>query len=190
VARDAVERISEGRARRGPPLVLLPAVWVGAAVGAALAYFFDPDRGRGRRAQTRDRFTAYLRRTGEGAGRRARWSQGPIAGLGARIAGAFSTPEPMNDATLAAKVESELFRDPKVPKGRININAEQGTVVLRGVVDSPDQIEHLLAQTASIEGVREARSLLRTADEPVEAPLERPRKTPVRAAGATGSESG
>ena len=41
------------------------------------------------------------------------------------------------------RVESELFRDPSVPKGRLNINAEHGVVVLRGVTDSPDQIRTL-----------------------------------------------
>jgi len=94
----------------------------------------------------------------------------------------------MNDATLVAKVESELFRDPKIAKGRININAEQGTVVLRGVVDSPAQIEHLLAQTVSIDGVRVARSLLRTPDEAAAKTVERPGKSPAAVGSTTGSE--
>ena len=184
--RTSIDRRTSSRARRGPPSVPLPAVWVGAAAGAALTYFLDPDRGKGRRAQARDRLAAFLRRTGERAGRRARWSQGPIEGLAARIAGTFSPPEPVNDATLAAKVQSELFRDPTVPKGAININAENGTVILRGVVDSRDQIERLLAQTASIQGVRVARSLLRTAEEAVEIPLERQGESPVPVAGGMG----
>jgi hypothetical protein len=181
----AIDRRARGRARRGPPMVPLPAIWIGAAAGAALAYFLDPDGGKGRRAQTRDQIAAFLRRSGERASRQARWSQGPIEGLAARIAGAFSQPESMNDATLAAKVESKLFRDPTVPKGRINVNAENGTIILRGVVDSRDQIEQLLTQTASIEGVRVARSLLRTADEPVETPVERQGESPVAVAGGT-----
>jgi hypothetical protein len=180
--KNAIDRRTSGR-RRGPPMVPLPAIWAGAAAGAALTYFFDPDRGKARRAQTRDRLAAFLRRSGERAGRRARWTKGPIAGVAARIAGTFSKAEPMNDATLTAKVESQLFRDPKVPKGRININAENGTVVLRGVAETRDQIEHLLAQTASIDGVRVARSLLRTADEPVETAIERQGKLPIPVAG-------
>jgi hypothetical protein len=180
--KNAIDRRTSGR-RRGPPMVPLPAIWAGAAAGAALTYFFDPDRGKARRVQTRDRLAAFLRRSGERAGRRARWTKGPIAGVAARIAGTFSKAEPMNDATLTAKVESQLFRDPKVPKGRININAENGTVVLRGVAETRDQIEHLLAQTASIDGVRVARSLLRTADEPVETAIERQGKSPMPVAG-------
>jgi hypothetical protein len=189
VASKTTDRIPIGRARRRPPLVPFPAVWVGAVAGAALAFFLDPDRGKSRRAQARDRLAAGLRKSSQRAGRRARWSQGPIAGLGARLAGAFSSREPMNDATLAAKVETELFRDPDVPKGRININAENGTVILRGVAQSRDQIEHLLAQTASIDGVRVARSLLRTPDEPVETAIERHGESRAPVAGTAGQGS-
>ena len=188
MGKDASRRMTEGRTRRRPPMVPLPGVWVGAAGGAALAYFLDPDRGKGRRAQARDRLAAVVRRTGNRVERRPRWSQGPIAGLAAKVASTFSSREPMNDATLTAKVESELFRDAKVPKGRINVNAEKGTVILRGIAETRDQIEHILAQTASIEGVRVARSLLRTPDEPVETPIERPGEAAQQVAAAAGSE--
>ena len=187
MATDATKRMTERRPRRRPPMVPLPAVWVGAAGGAALAYFFDPDRGKSRRARTRDRLAPFVRRMGIDMSRRAKWSQGPLAGLGSKVVGAFSRREPMNDATLTAKVESELFRDPTIPKGRININAEDGTVVLRGVAESRDQIEDLLEQTASIQGVRVARSLLRTPDESVETAIERPGEAGVRVASAAGS---
>lgn len=42
----------------------------------------------------------------------------------------FATPTPpeYDDATLAQKVMSELFRDPHVPKGAINVNPENGVV--------------------------------------------------------------
>jgi hypothetical protein len=67
--------------------------------------------------------------------------------------------------TLAHKVETELFRDPTVPKGRMNVNAENGTVVLRGVANSRDQIERIILATMAIDGVRGVQSLLRTPDE-------------------------
>ena len=171
------------RARRGPPTVPLPFVWLGALGGAIAVYFLDPDRGKSRRAQARDQLAGFARDIGRSAERRVRWSRGPIAGLGARLAGAFETTQPMDDATLAHKVESELFRDPSVPKGRININAENGTVILRGVADSRDQIEKLLGATASVEGVRIARSLLRTPDEPVETAMERRGRSPAEIVG-------
>jgi len=95
----------------------------------------------------------------------------------------------MNDATLAAKVESELFRDASVPKGRINVNAENGTVILRGIAASRDQIEKLLATTASIDGVRIARSLLRTPDDATETAIEREGSSRTPVAGAIGGDS-
>jgi hypothetical protein len=184
---NAQSKLGQSQNRRRAPMVPLPLVWLGAAVGAGLVYFLDPDRGKGRRAQTRDRLAATFRRAGRAAGKRRRLSQGPITGLAARVAGAVSSRESMNDATLTAKVESELFRDAEVPKGRINVNAENGTVILRGVAESRDQIEQLLAQTASIAGVRVARSLLRTDDEPVETAIERPGKAAIALSGDTGS---
>ena len=42
---------------------------LGAAMGAALAYFFDPETGNRRRSMTRDRVLAFFRRTGLQAGR-------------------------------------------------------------------------------------------------------------------------
>lgn len=74
--------------------------------------------------------------------------------------------ERYDDATLAHKVESELFRDPSIPKGRLNINAENGVVILRGRVDSSAQVEQAMAATLAIRGVRTVRSILRADDEP------------------------
>ena len=41
---------------------------------------------------------------------------------------------PTDDVTLRDRAESILFRDPKVPKGTINLSAERGILVLRGEV--------------------------------------------------------
>ena len=175
--------IPQVRARRGPPTVPLPILGLGALGGAIAAYFLDPDRGRSRRAQARDQLAGLARRYGRSAGRQARWSQGPISGLAARLSNVLERPEPIDDVTLAHKVETELFRDPTVAKGRININAENGTVILRGVADSRDQIEKLLATTAGIDGVHIARSLLRTPDEAVETAIERRGRSPAEILG-------
>ncbi len=69
-------------------------------------------------------------------------------------------PEGLDDATLVDRVESEIFRDPAVPKGRLNINAEQGRVVLRGQVDQPEQISALDAAVRQVPGVRDVENLL------------------------------
>jgi osmotically-inducible protein OsmY len=66
----------------------------------------------------------------------------------------------VDDATLVDKVESEIFRDPTAPKGRININAERGRVVLRGEVDQPEQISALEAAVREVPGVKDVENLL------------------------------
>ncbi len=48
-----------------------------------------------------------------------------------------TVPPDYDDATLAQKVMTELFRDPHVPKGAINVNAENGVVLLRARSRSP-----------------------------------------------------
>jgi osmotically-inducible protein OsmY len=71
-----------------------------------------------------------------------------------------------NDASLAAKVESELFRDPDLPKGDININVEQGVVVLRGEVADAGTSERLEKSARAIPGVWEVENLLHLPGEP------------------------
>ena len=57
-------------------------------------------------------------------------------------------------------MESAIFRDPAVPKGRININAERGRVVLRGEVDQVEQISALEAAARQMLGVTDVENLL------------------------------
>ena len=59
-----------------------------------------------------------------------------------------------DDVTLAHKVESVVFRDRKFPKGRVNINAEQGQVFLRGQLDRPELIHDLEEAVRKVPGVR------------------------------------
>jgi hypothetical protein len=74
-----------------------------------------------------------------------------------------TTPGPaggeLNDPALKAKVESELFRDPDVPKDRILIGVAGGVVTLRGDLGS-EQAEKLISRAEEIEGVREVENLL------------------------------
>jgi osmotically-inducible protein OsmY len=73
-------------------------------------------------------------------------------------------PQP-DDVTLARKVESEIFRDAEVPKGKVNVNAEHGKIVLRGEVDSPELIEQLVGKARKVQGVEEVENLLHTPGE-------------------------
>ena len=75
-------------------------------------------------------------------------------------------PKQLDDATLARKVESELFRDPQIPKGEINVNVQRGVVQLRGAVPTRDMLEALVERTRAIQGVLEVESLLHLPSEP------------------------
>jgi osmotically-inducible protein OsmY len=140
---------------------------LGAAMGAALEYFFDPDAGNRRRSMTRDRVIAFFRRTGRKAGRAGQAAKSQAYGMTKKAAQLKEQQkEQPDDATLARKVETELFRDADVPKGDINVNAEDGVVFLRGQVDDESVIEALGSSARKIHGVREVENLLHTPGSP------------------------
>jgi osmotically-inducible protein OsmY len=105
-------------------------------LGAALTYFFNPLEGQRRRAKVAGHIKGLL----------ARAEEGP-------------KPQP-DDVTLAHMVESELFRDEQVPKGQINVNAENGKIYLRGEVGEQEMIRDLEERARSIHGVQEVENLL------------------------------
>jgi osmotically-inducible protein OsmY len=108
---------------------------LGGALGALLAYFFDPQNGNRRRHVAVNRTTGLLR-------------------AGIRKAKDF------DDATLADKIRSEVFRDPALPKGKVNVNVQNGVVQLRGEVPRAELIEDLVKQTRKVHGVRDVENLL------------------------------
>jgi osmotically-inducible protein OsmY len=139
---------------------------LGAALGAAAALLFDPDRGRGRRVRLADQAGALARHTRRSARRQRRLilarANGSISALRAR--GQASSPA--NDATLKERIESELLRDRAIPKGAININAEQGIVVLRGEVPDAAMRATLEERAGAIRGVWYVENLLHLPGEP------------------------
>ncbi len=127
------------------------------ALGAALAYFFDPDSGRRRRRIAVDKAGKYLRQGSRQVGGATAQAQG----LKAKATHRQEEPKPQpDDVTLARKVETEIFRDGDVPKGQINVNAEDGVVYLRGEVEKPDMIEELESKARNVQGVLGVENLL------------------------------
>jgi BON domain-containing protein len=140
---------------------------LGAALGGALAAFvLDPERGGTRRARLADQAGALARRASRELGRIGRFGGSLAAGKLQAVRNRGSVKTMPNDAALANKVESELFSDPQIPKGQMNINVEQGTVVLRGEVATREEIDQIEARARRIPGVWEVRNLLHTADTP------------------------
>jgi osmotically-inducible protein OsmY len=139
----------------------------GVATGAALVYFFDPKMGNRRRSTIRDRVLAFFRRTGRQAGRAGQTAKSQAYGMTQKAVHLKERPkEQPDDATLTAKVETELFRDAEIPKGDINVNAENGVVYLRGQVEDESLIEALGKSATKIQGVRGVENLLHTPGTP------------------------
>ena len=133
----------------------------GSVVGAGVMYFFDPAQGRRRRAQARDRSFAAVRHGGRRLGKTARRRLSDLAGYANRLGhwrpGEAAAP---NDAALVQRVQSVVFRDRDLAKGRINVNAEDGVVVLRGALDRPEQIRELEDKVRQVDGVTDVKSHL------------------------------
>ena len=135
----------------------MPLFALAGAIGAAIAYFFDPDNGRKRRHVAADKAGKYFRQ----ASRQAQGAAAQAQGLKAKATHlkAQEKDQP-DDVTLARKVESEIFRDSDVSKGQVNVNVEDGVVYLRGELDQLDLIEDLAAQARKVQGVLAVENLL------------------------------
>jgi osmotically-inducible protein OsmY len=130
-------------------------------LGAALTYFFDPQQGRRRRAMARDRFAAFFRRRARKAEQVGRAASAQAEGMVQKAKHLKEEPKPQpDDVTLARKVETEIFRDADVPKGQINVNAENGKVYLRGEVQQPEMIRDLEERARKVQGVQDVENLL------------------------------
>lgn len=146
--------------RRGGRGRVAAGLAAGCAAGAGLLYFLDPVSGRRRRKLVVDRTAGRLRHGLRRTVRAARGVQATAYGLSQRLTHLREEPKDLDDTTLARKVESELFRDPQVPKGDINVNVQRGVVQLRGSVPSRDMLETLVARARAVQGVREVENLL------------------------------
>jgi BON domain len=156
-----------GVARRRKPRFLR-----GFLYGMLAAYFLDPQLGHGRRALARDRLRSRLRRAIRRGERVQRYAAATARGKTQAFLHRREMPKPPpDDATLAHKVETIVFRDPGVPKGQISVNAEDGVVWLRGEVPSQAMLDALVERTRSVAGVRRVESLLHLPGQP--APMHR-----------------
>jgi len=150
-----------GRATRKEPKSRRFRVWLfGATVGAAATYFGDPQNGRRRRSLARDRGLAFARRTSSRAEQAGQAAASDAYGVTQKLQHRTEDTKDFDDTTLARKVETEIFREPDVPKGQINVNAADGVVFLRGEVESTEMIDQLVERTRKVEGVQEVENLL------------------------------
>ena len=86
---------------------------------------------------------------------------GQAKGMAGSVPGVGRDPaeQRLNDPALAAKVESEVFRDQQIPKDKLSLNAENGVVYLRGEVPDQDTMDELVARARKIDGVKGVENL-------------------------------
>jgi hypothetical protein len=170
-ARSALQRRGRRAADRRTA-VMMPAAAAagGLALGALLEYFLDPRTGRRRRHIARDRALSQLRRGERRAAVRARRAESHAVGVVRRTINARRRQaEPFDDLTLAQKVESQLHRRAGIPKGQVSVNAEDGVVFLRGVLEHQDDIERVADAAWRIAGVRAVENLIHAIGTPAPA---------------------
>jgi osmotically-inducible protein OsmY len=137
-----------------------------AALGAGLMFFFDPHSGNRRRAMVGDRTAGLFRRGWRRAERTGRAVSAEAYGVSQKVQHLQEEPKELDDATLARKVETEIFREPAAPKGSVDVNAENGTVYLRGEVDTWDMVRDLERAARRVQGVKDVENLLHLPGQP------------------------
>jgi len=127
----------------------------GIGLGAMAMYFWDPDRGRARRAQKQGRIAGKvrsggqsLRSAGSAIGDRAR-------GLTAEMRGRLSD-EVVTDRQLAERVRAELGHHAG-SLSHLEVEAHGGEVTLRGRASgiSPDKVVRVVEHVRGVETVRD-----------------------------------
>lgn len=141
--------------RRGPMVLLLLA---GAGVGYLAAYLLDPERGRSRRTEIARRLGGIGLEANRMAQRTTVRATDKASGIKSRVLSRTGSAE-TDDLTILDRVESEVFRDPAIPKGDINVMVVEGKAVLRGQVEEP-QIGAIEAAVRKVVGVKEVENLL------------------------------
>lgn len=138
----------------------------GAGVGAGLMYLLDPQGGGRRRALMRDKATHALNKSGDALRKTSRDLGNRSRGLAANVS-RLRSDQP-SDLVLADRVRSKMGRHVSHP-GAIAVTAEEGRVILRGAVLA-SEVDHLLAATRSVRGVREVDNRLDVYEEPDSVP--------------------
>jgi hypothetical protein len=164
--------VPQPKPRRGRMVVLLVA---GAGIGYLAAYFLDPERGRGRRAEVVRRLGGVGLEANRMAQRTTVLATDKAAGIKSRVLSRSDNSE-TDDLTLLDRVESEVFRDPTIPKGDINVMVVEGKAVLRGEVPEK-QIGAIEVAVRKVVGVKDVENLLHTPGTPA------PNKASARVAG-------
>lgn len=129
-----------------------PGVLAGVALGAAAAYFADPNRGRRRRAHARDRAHHLVRTAADAIDRSLRDLTNRVHGLAAQVLDCAMCSH-IPDEVLVERVRTRLGRLVSHP-GAIDVRVADGHVMLGGDVLAAE-VDHLRGRIRHMAGVRE-----------------------------------
>jgi hypothetical protein len=129
----------------------------GAGVGASLMYLLDPDRGRRRRAITRDKAKSVVRHGGDALSRAARDLENRARGTVSVVRTKWSG-DSVGDDVLIARVRTQLGRVVSHP-GAIEVGSEQGCITVSGTI-LKREVDALIEAISKVPGVREIRNEL------------------------------
>jgi len=135
----------------------------GVALGAALVFVLDPDRGGRRRALVRDKIVCGSRLTGEALDATMRDMQNRARGIAATARGRLRHEE-VDDRRLVERVRARLGRVCSHPHA-IDVEVRDGEVTLRGPALA-DEVHSLLTTAASVRGVHSVVNDLEPHDSP------------------------
>lgn len=137
----------------------LRTIVVSGALGAALAYLFDPEMGSTRRARLLDQLGGAVRQGRRELDRTARRIENGARGAVAQFDKA-DRPAPTDDLTVLSRVESVLFGMPDFPRGSVNAEVVDGRLILRGEVKDDEQAREIVQAATRVGGVVAVESLL------------------------------
>lgn len=130
---------------------------IGGLLGAAAMYMLDPRMGNRRRALLRDQLVKARNEATEAAQDTAEQLQDRAQGAAATARRTFDQ-QPVSDATLVARIRSELGRVSTHP-GAIEVTAANAMVVLSGHVLA-SEVERIMSAVRSVPGVKSAENRL------------------------------
>lgn len=140
---------------------------LGAAAGAAAARYLSSSTAEKLKTQAASTATSAASTVSS----QAHQAAGTMKGVANAVTPSKS--EPMDDATLADRVRSEIFRSPDAPKGSVSVDVQAGVAYLRGEVADQEWIDRLGTETRKIDGINGVKNLLHAPGTP--APPAEPR---------------
>lgn len=125
----------------------------GIAIGAAIMYFYDPDRGRSRRCTLRDQTNAQVRKKRQAIDVMTRDLQNRAQGV-QHMAKARFHHEPVQDDVLVERIRAELGRH-VTHTSSIVVTADNGHVTLSGPVlaNEVQELVRLVRWTPGVKSV-------------------------------------